>query len=1102
MNIYHSDSGNTVQLGKELGKGGEGAVYSIQGDPSNVLKIYIKQQPAEIYRKLLAMVKNPPHDPTVNGPTKHRSIAWPSDILYSDRQKTQFAGYIMPYVEPRRFSKMLGYIDPDSRKKSFMGGFTWLHLYSVACNLASCVAAIHERGYCIGDINESNILVDSGAPLTIIDCDSFQVKDPSTGQTWRCTVGKPEYTAPELMGYKYENVDRTFETDSFALAIMIFQLLMEGYHPYAARGSLVANASNTPDKIKLGIFPYGTSRRGIEPPDGAPPFDLLHPSIQSLFIRCFDSGHKNPSIRPSAKEWMKELRDTLRLFTKCNSNENHRYLNHLKSCPWCDRAHNLGNDKDSFPSSAGVQIHIQDPNSQMVSRQDREAYLLRIITFALMDGCLSPEEEAYIISEGSKVNISEKDVKQLIAAEVKKKGLLPGAVGSPSLRVDRTYIALQNVKIGLIRYEMIEVSNVGNGVLTGTITSNVPWIKVPVTMAPNIQNQSQKIQLTIDTSSLPYGFSGTGTVSIKTNGGDIGISVSLATEGLSNLVSKFRLAHVPFIAACAGFIGSFSNSPVSNFFSGVFIAGIVAYVFAGLIVKHLLNKGIDIFKYPKTLIQVAAGGVVILTIMSHSGGSSGVKQTSSTPAKLAPIVARIPEPAPKPTAVKSQVVINRSGVAEEVNNLGAPIGVNTVFHGNAFDGTRRQGIAYFAEFSGAIPKSTHFEVRLFRNDASQLGATGCRTLDNADIQATGRDNEGVAKKQSGIFSCRTWGYYLLTGNWEVRLFVTGQEIQRTQFEIVPGQNGKADNELPITVRAQAPAPAPVEAYVPAPNPKPATALEIKGSNDVAPEAKEMFEIAKPYHTIINSDTANDRKAIAEVYLTRPYEYECHMPTVNSQVNSFNGFIRQYPNSIYVPEALLNVAKLEIYSLQCPITPNEKLMRIDMLKKCYLKIFAEYKKYEWSKHAKDIHDFVLSNERQLAQNKINDHAYKEIEKKTAELFEKIPLCTKPFAKDVATQNRKADNEPLITVRSPAPLPAAIQAPAPIEAPAPAQATKKRTSDTKQLRTRDIVQRRSESDTFQASNQPNTNPYSSQGTGLVNEQPGKKSFAPPSCSLRND
>ena len=67
----------------------------------------------------------------------------------------------------------------------------------------------------------------SSAPtalITLLDCDSFQVSDPQLGKNYRCPVGKPEYTAPELQGKSFRDQDRTVATDSFALAVMLFQM--------------------------------------------------------------------------------------------------------------------------------------------------------------------------------------------------------------------------------------------------------------------------------------------------------------------------------------------------------------------------------------------------------------------------------------------------------------------------------------------------------------------------------------------------------------------------------------------------------------------------------------------------------------------------------------------------------------------------------------------------------------------------------------------------------------------------------------------------------------------------------------------------------------
>src|SRR5207302_9870021 len=111
------------------------------------------------------------------------------------------------------------FLDPSDRIRF---NWSWKYFCAAARNIASATAAIHSKGYCVGDLNESNILVgQTNALISLIDCDSFQVRDLSSGKIFPCPVGTPEYTAPELMGNYSQN--RTPETDYFALAVLLFQ---------------------------------------------------------------------------------------------------------------------------------------------------------------------------------------------------------------------------------------------------------------------------------------------------------------------------------------------------------------------------------------------------------------------------------------------------------------------------------------------------------------------------------------------------------------------------------------------------------------------------------------------------------------------------------------------------------------------------------------------------------------------------------------------------------------------------------------------------------------------------------------------------------------
>jgi TPR repeat protein len=121
---------------------------------------------------------------------------------------------------------------------------------------------------------------------------------------------------------------------------------MEGCHPYMARGPLVEDAPSTEMKIALGHFPHPHSGRpeGVEPPKHAPPFDLLHPDLQRLFVRAFAEGHKDPAARPTASQWYAALYQLQGRIIECGLKSSHKYLNHLSACPWCGLLKETGRD--------------------------------------------------------------------------------------------------------------------------------------------------------------------------------------------------------------------------------------------------------------------------------------------------------------------------------------------------------------------------------------------------------------------------------------------------------------------------------------------------------------------------------------------------------------------------------------------------------------------------------------------------------------------------------------------------------------------------------------------------------------------------------------
>ncbi|MEZ4730555.1 MAG: hypothetical protein R3E79_25805 [Caldilineaceae bacterium] len=336
-------TGEKFVLERAINRGGEAQIWTVHQDPHLVAKLYHKPTP-EHQAKLTTMLAAP-----LTRKRSHPTVAWPLQLLY---RQHHFIGYLMPRAAGSL--PLFHYYNPARRRRLGLPHAWPRFLHRTATNLAAAVELVHAHHHVIGDLNESNALVTQSALVTLVDTDSFQISTGQgaatrvptwlgtlqTRQTYRCGVGKAEYTAPELQGVDFKSIDRTPYHDNFALAVLIFYLLMDGFHPFA--GVLTSGASvGRVDLygIKQGFFPYlswgGNNRNLMQPPPNAPAFAHLHPGLQDAFRRTFVDGHAHPERRVTAKEWKKLLHEAEVALVPCPQNTAHLYSRHLGSCPTC-----------------------------------------------------------------------------------------------------------------------------------------------------------------------------------------------------------------------------------------------------------------------------------------------------------------------------------------------------------------------------------------------------------------------------------------------------------------------------------------------------------------------------------------------------------------------------------------------------------------------------------------------------------------------------------------------------------------------------------------------------------------------------------------------
>jgi len=310
-----------VRLGQELGRGGEGTVFAIEGQSERVAKIYTTPPDQRKIQKLVVMAE-------AASPALLRIAAWPVDLLTDGRGAVR--GFMMPRVVARRDIHEL--YSPKSRAEAFPEG-DFRFLCHVGANIARAFAVVHDHGHVIGDVNHGNVLVGPDGKVMLIDCDSFQI---GTGtQVYTCDVGVPLFTAPELHSRPLRGLIRTPNHDRFGLAVLLFHLLYMGRHPFAGRYS---GPGDMPIERAIAEcrFAYGPDRavHGMERPPGTIPLETMGVSIAANFVLAFEQPGINGE-RPDPRKWITALEKLKASLRTCSVASWHQYPAEIGSCPWC-----------------------------------------------------------------------------------------------------------------------------------------------------------------------------------------------------------------------------------------------------------------------------------------------------------------------------------------------------------------------------------------------------------------------------------------------------------------------------------------------------------------------------------------------------------------------------------------------------------------------------------------------------------------------------------------------------------------------------------------------------------------------------------------------
>lgn len=227
-------------------------------------------------------------------------ICFPVEILLNAHN--DFVGYLMPKASGHQLQKTM-FSKPLLNK--YFPNFTKRDMIELCITILKKIEFLHSINVILGDINPNNILVVSPKEVYFVDTDSYQVEG------FPCPVGTINFTAPEIQGKKYDSFLRSMGNEKFAVATLLFMIMLPGKPPYSQQGG-----ESPAENIKNGKFPYSfrdeknnINATNKDAPEGSWVFMWNHLpySLRESFYHTFAKGgqYNNKTNRINATKWLK-----------------------------------------------------------------------------------------------------------------------------------------------------------------------------------------------------------------------------------------------------------------------------------------------------------------------------------------------------------------------------------------------------------------------------------------------------------------------------------------------------------------------------------------------------------------------------------------------------------------------------------------------------------------------------------------------------------------------------------------------------------------------------------------------------------------------------
>jgi hypothetical protein len=270
-----------------IGRGAVSVVYAYTGPDGRRYAAKIFNSPDAVPWEKLEFLRRKYAAAEAASTTKAHFVAWPIAILHSDQNllvanaggmlvDRKPVGFLLRLLDKAEWLSLDNWIEFHLMSKLSEENDSLSRRLMILKNCAAALAELHADGIAMVDLKPANIFVNRiSGDVCLTDVDSYRVTDG--GKVFPATHISTGYILPKVFGPEIDlgSVDQT--QDCYAYAVLVFQLLNYGIHPFQCVSAGSDDEISTNDaKAKHYLYAYG-------PPTPGSPIRPLRQSVHECW---------------------------------------------------------------------------------------------------------------------------------------------------------------------------------------------------------------------------------------------------------------------------------------------------------------------------------------------------------------------------------------------------------------------------------------------------------------------------------------------------------------------------------------------------------------------------------------------------------------------------------------------------------------------------------------------------------------------------------------------------------------------------------------------------------------------------------------------------